>query len=206
MIGYPASLVRCDRGASAAEFALVVPLLILFLFGIIDVGRFMWELNRAEKATMMGVRYAVVSDPAANVVNADFVNTYNVVGGDPVPISIFNSAVCTSTGSSCTVTGTAGGASGRNATAFTNVVSWMQNFYPRIQPANVRITYQNIGLGYSGDPTGPDVAPLTTVELRNLTFQPLILFGGTVNLPPIKASLTLEDGECSVTGDCGSSN
>jgi hypothetical protein len=73
-------------------------------------------------------------------------------------------------------------------------------------PANVKITYQNVGLGYSGDPTGPDVAPLTTVELTGLTFDPLVLFGGTLNLPPIKASLTLEDGECSVTGDCGSSN
>jgi Flp pilus assembly protein TadG len=201
----PAALLRCDRGASAAEFAMVLPLLILFLFGIIDVGRFMWELNRAEKATQMGVRYAVVSDPVANVINADFVNTYNLVGGDPVPAAVFTSAVCTNAGN-CTVTGSASGASGRNAAAFTNVVSWMQNFYPLIQPANVRITYENVGLGYAGDPTGPDMAPLTTVELRNLTFDPLILFGGSVDLPPVKASLTLEDGECSVTGDCGSSN
>ena len=199
-----ASFVRCDRGASAVEFALVLPLLILFLFGTIDVGRFMWELNRAEKATQMGVRYAVVSDPVANVVNGDFVNTYNIPGGDAVPASVFTSAVCTNT--ICTVTGTASGASGRNATAFTDILTWMQNFYPEIQPANVRITYQNVGLGYSGDPTGPDVAPLTTVELVNMPFDPLLLFGGSVTLPPIKASLTLEDGECSVTGDCGSSN
>lgn len=204
-MNHPISLLRCEKGASAAEFAMVVPLLVLFLLGIIDVGRFMWELNRAEKATQMGVRYAVVSDPVANVINADFVNTYNLVGGDPVPAAVFTSAVCNNTGN-CTVTGSASGASGRNATAFTNVVRWMQNFYPLIQPANVRITYENVGLGYSGDPTGPDVAPLTTVELRNLTFDPLILFGGTVNLPPVKASLTLEDGECSTTGDCGSSN
>ena len=64
----------------------------------------------------------------------------------------------------------------------------------------------DVGLGYSGDPTGPDVAPLTTVELTGLTFKPLILFGGSVNFPSIQAALTLEDGECSVTGDCGSSN
>ena len=199
------SLVRCERGASAAEFALVLPLFILLLLGTIDVGRFMWELNRAEKATQMGARYAVVSDPVAAVVNTDFVDDYGIPGGDPVPAAVFGSAVCTDSGN-CTVTGSASGVSGRNGPAFDNIVDWMQIFYPVVQPANVRVTYENVGLGYSGDPTGPDIAPLTTVELQNLTFNPLILFGGTITLPVVKASLTLEDGECSVTGDCGASN
>jgi Flp pilus assembly protein TadG len=200
-----ASFARNEQASTAAEFAMVLPVLILFLLGIIDVGRLMWEINRAEKATQMGARYAVVSDPVATLINADFVGTYNIPGGDAVPAAVFTSAVCNSTGN-CTVTGSASGASGRNAAAFTNIVNWMKQFYPLITPANVRITYQNVGLGYSGDPTGPDVAPLTTVELRGLTFDPLVLFGATVNLPPIKASLTQEDGECSVTGDCGTSN
>lgn len=200
-----ASLLRSRRAASAAEFALVLPLLLLFLFGILDVGRYMWALNRAEKATQMGVRYAVVSDPVANVINTDFVDDYSIPGGDAVPPGTFGSATCTSTGN-CTVTGTASGVNGRNAAAFTAIVTWMQNFYPEIQASNVRVIYENVGLGYSGDPTGPDVAPLTTVELTGLLFRPTILFGGTVNFPVIRASLTLEDGECSITGDCGSSN
>ncbi len=55
--------VRRDRrGASAAEFALVLPLLLLLLFGIIDAGRFLYETNRAEKATQMGARYAIVTN------------------------------------------------------------------------------------------------------------------------------------------------
>jgi Flp pilus assembly protein TadG len=199
-----ASLIRSDGASSSAEFALVLPLLLLLLFGIIDVGRYMWALNRAEKATQMGVRYAVVSDPAADVINTDFVD-YGIAGGDPVPTATFDTAVCTSSGN-CTVTGAASGANGRNSTAFTQIVTWMQKFDPAIQAADVQVTYQNVGLGYSGDPTGPDVAALTTVEIRNLTFRPLVLFGGTINLPTIKASLTLEDAECSTTGDCGSSN
>jgi Flp pilus assembly protein TadG len=200
-----ALLIRSQQAASAAEFALVLPLLLLFLLGIIDVGRYMWTLNRAEKATQMGVRYAVVSDPVANVINTDFVNSYSIPGGSAVPSATFGSATCTDTGN-CTVTGAASGVNGRNQTAFDNIVAWMQNFDPEIQAANVRVVYENIGLGYSGDPTGPDVSPLTTIEINNLTFQPLILFGGSIDLPTIKASLTLEDGECSVTGDCGSSN
>ena len=200
-----ASLIRDERAAGAAEFGLVLPLLILFLFGIIDVGRYMWNLNRAEKATQMGARYAVVSDPVANVVNVDFVNAYSVPGGDTVSTAIFDQATCSNTGS-CTVTGSASGVSGRNAAAFDSIVNWMRKFYPDLQPSNVRIIYQNVGLGYSGDPTGPDIAPLTTVELTGLTFRSLVLFGHSANLPVIRASLTLEDGECSVTGDCGSSN
>lgn len=204
MTAQVASLLRDRRASSAAEFALVLPLLILFLFGILDIGRYMWALNRAEKATQMGVRYAVVSDPVADVINLDYVDEYSIPGGDPVPASTFGLASCTDT--ACTVTGAASGENGRNAAAFDAIVAWMQNFYPDIQASNVRVTYENVGLGYSGDPTGPDVAPLTTVVLTNLSFQPLVLFGGSIDFPDITAALTLEDGECSVTGDCGSSN
>jgi len=198
------SLARSDRASSAVEFAMVLPLLLLLMFGIIDIGRYMWTINQAEKATQMGARYAVVSDPAANVINTDFVNL-GIAGGDPVPAATFDNAWCTDSGN-CNVTGTGGVDNSRNATAFTNIVTWMQKFYPAIQASNVKVTYQNVGLGYSGDPNGPDVAALTTVELDNLTFRPMILLGLSIGLPPIKASLTLEDGECSTTGDCDSSN
>src|SRR5688500_6081505 len=112
MIAPFASLMRSERAASAAEFALVLPLLILFLFGIFDVGRYMWTLNRAEKATQMGVRYAVVSDPVANVINTDFVDDYSIPGGDVVPPATFGGATCTNT--ACTVTGTASAVTGHN--------------------------------------------------------------------------------------------
>ena len=74
-----------DRnGATAAEFALVLPLLLFFLFGIIDVGRLMWTFNQAEKATQIGVRAAVVTNVIPTKLNDDFATTYNLVGGDPV--------------------------------------------------------------------------------------------------------------------------
>lgn len=191
------SLIRDQRGASAAEFALVLPLLLLLLFGVIDAGRFMWEYNRAEKATQMGVRYAVVTDPVLPVLASySFAVDGGVIAGDPVPAALFDRAVCDNT--SCTCTASSGGfcsAAGYNGTAFANLVARMSAMYPAIDAEHVLIEYRNVGLGYSGDPNGPDVAPLVTVELRNMNFQPVttLIFGAAVAMPSFTASLTAED-------------
>ena len=111
-----------------------------------------------------------------------------------MPTATFDSAVCTSSGN-CTVTGSVSGSNGRNATAFTNIVTWMQKYDPAIQPANVTISYKNVGLGFAGDPNGPDVAALTTVTVSGMTFKPAVLFGGSFTLPSVEAKLTLEDAQ-----------
>ncbi len=192
------SLIRHQRGASASEFALVVPLLLLLLLGMIDVGRFMWEYNQAEKATQMGVRYAVVTDPILPALASySFAVDGDVLPGDAVPTSLFNQALCTNT--SCTCAASGGGfcsAAGHNPTAFANLVTRMKNMYPQIAAANVEVQYRNVGLGYAGDPNGPDVAPLVTVRLKDLEFQPIttLIFGADINMPHFRAALTLEDG------------
>jgi len=176
------------RAGGAAEFALVLPLLLLFLFAIIDVARLMWTYNLAEKATQAGVRFAVVTDVIPTELNDDFALTYGLVGGDPVPTSTFASTTCT--GGACT------GNWGYDGTAFNAVVTRMRNIYDPIAASNVSIRYENVGLGFAGDPNGPDVAALVTVELQNLTFQPIVLivFDTSLTLPTIRASLTMEDG------------
>jgi Flp pilus assembly protein TadG len=42
------------------EFAVVAPLLILLLFGIIDFSRAIWTSNTAAHAAREGIRYAIV--------------------------------------------------------------------------------------------------------------------------------------------------
>jgi hypothetical protein len=192
------ALLRNQSAGSAAEFALVLPLLIMFIFGIIDTGRFMWEYNQAEKATQMGARYAVSTDLVLTGLSAySFSTSGGVPQGTPVPVANFTSATCTST--TCTCVATTGGfcgTTGRSATAFTNVLGRMQAMYPPIKANNLTIEYRNIGLGFAGDPNGPDVAPLVTVRLTGMNFQPLtmMLLKRTVSLPDFAASLTLEDG------------
>lgn len=188
----PARLAHDRNGASAAEFALVLPVLVLFLLGIIDVGRLMWTVNQAEKATQAGVRAAVVTNIIATDLTEDFTEEYGLVGGDPVPLGTFGSTTCDS--SNCS-----GDLGGHDAAAFAYVADRVRYMYPQVTPADITVRYDNVGLGFAGDPSGPDVAALVTVSLRNLSFEPLVLFGGSVALPSFSAALTLEDGSGTVS-------
>jgi Flp pilus assembly protein TadG len=189
--------IRCE-GAAGAEFALVLPLLILFLFGMIDVGRYMWSVNQLEKATQVGARWAVVTDTIASGLAAkDFGSTLGQ--GAPIPTSSFGKMHCDKFSGTLTCScdsNCSGIAMTANATAFQQMVNRMIQIAPALTDRNVRITYTNSGLGYAGDPTpnSPEVQPIVTVRAQSVSFAPLIFFGFTTTLPSESASLTMEDG------------
>lgn len=188
-------------GGSAAEFSLVLPLLVLLLFGMIDTGRYMWEYNRAEKATMMGARFAVVTDvvPSAlasthfvGTTNCDPTNSGSYVSctqGDTIknPAAI-GTIICLSTG--CTPPAY----SAMTANAFPHIAARMRLMKPDIADANVEVDYRGAGLGYAGDPNGMEIAPLVTVKLTGVQFRPLsFLMLAHVNMPDFATTLTSED-------------
>lgn len=191
------SVTRDARGASAAEFALILPIFLLFFFGLIDAGRFLYEVNRGEKATQIGARMAVVTDPIAqNLMAANYVGT-SVGGttlsqGDRIPAEAFGSLVCDQ--ASCTGTAPHPGTT-RNATAFQNLLTRMQQIMPAIEADNLVVEYRGSGLGYAGNPNGMDISPLVTVRLTGMNFSPILLFGGNINLPDFSYTLTMEDGD-----------
>lgn len=190
-------LVASKSGNTGFEFALLLPLLMLLLLGFLDAARFMWSVNRAEKATHMGVRYAITTDMVAPGL-AGYAFTQNgLPQGAAIPTSAFAGVTCTST--SCTNKG-AGPAPGYSAAAFNNIVARMRAFMPEIQPANVVVEYDNSGIGYAGDPNAPDVAALVTIRLTGLNFQPITFyaFGGTITMPSFRSALTMEDGSGTV--------
>jgi Flp pilus assembly protein TadG len=52
--GYPAS------GQALPEFAFIVPMFLMMLFGVMDFGRVIWAYNSLENAAREGARYAIV--------------------------------------------------------------------------------------------------------------------------------------------------
>ena len=195
-------LVGNRRGSSAAEFALTLPLLMILIFVIIDGGRYLWAINRLEKAAHWGTRFAVVTRPVTDgLTSADYVGT--VVGGitlgqgDVIPAPAFGEVNCTSTGCcvapvTCTAPYPALGTF--QSGAFTNIVNRMKLIAPDISASNVTITYRGSGLGYAGDPSGMQIAPLVSVKVSGLTWTPLTSFTlKNASYPVISSTLSAED-------------
>jgi Flp pilus assembly protein TadG len=188
--------MRDRRGASAAEFALILPVFLLFFIGLIDAGRFLYDVNRGEKATQTGARWAVVTNPVAqDLTSASYVGQtvggVTLTQGDRIPAGALGTLVCNQT--SCVGTAPHPGTT-RDGTAFTSLLDRMQDIMPSIQAANLVVEYRGSGLGYAGNPDGMDIAPLVTVRLNSMTFSPILLFGGDIDLPDFSYTLPMEDG------------
>ena len=190
-----------DRsGAGAAEFALVLPLLLVFLLGILDGGRYLWEVNKAEKATQAGARVAIVTDVLDGGLSGQSYVGQTIGGvtltqGDIIPAAALGELRCTNGGCSC-ISGTCPTvvAPGDYTTRFDRIVQRMEYMKPGIGASNVTVTYRGAGLGFAGDPNGMEIAPLVTVELAGVQFRPLVLFNAVAfSLPPFRTTLTAED-------------
>ena len=193
------SFLRDTRAAAAAEFALIVPVMLLFLLGIIDVGGYAWRFNEAEKAAQMGVRYAVVTDIVASALpTTTYVGTTcsgtALTAGDPICASALGKITCGSSGN-CVCTTAPCPALTRNAAAFDNIAARIRAIAPWIRTTSIKVEYSGSGLGYAGDPTIA-MAPIVTVKLENMNIRPLsgFVFGASIGLPTIVRSLTMEDG------------
>lgn len=189
--------IRDERGL-AAEFALVLPLLLLFILGTIDVGIYAWRINQGEKATQMGARFAAVTNPIADsLMSASYVNVSVggtlITQGDRIPAGALGLLTCNNTSCTCT-TAPCPGTAFSNA-AFAALSTRMKQIMPTIADSNIVVEYSGSGLGFAGDPNPPEIAPIITVKLDNMTHTPIAFspFGATVNLPDFAYSITAED-------------
>jgi hypothetical protein len=200
------AFLRDRSGATAAEFALVLPIALLFFFGILDVGRYVWSMNELEKAVQMGTRYAVATDVVAEGLRGkDYVGT--VCGstvsqpGDPICEEALGTISCTSTGCTCAQSPCPTDLTA-DATPFGKIADRMRVVAPFVANENVTVSYSGSGVGYAGDPTTADggvaIAPIVTVSVKSLTLRLMLLLGGRVALPGFSYSQTLEDGDGAV--------
>ena len=193
-------LGRCNSGSTAAEFALTLPLLLIFILGIIDAGRLAWEYNRTEKATQVGARVAVVTNSfPSGLVSENYVSKtvggVTLTQGDRIPAAALGDLKCTRTACTCVTAPCPTTIGTLDTTTFDNVLlPRMRYMNPRIAAANVELHYTGSGLGYAGDPNGMQIAPIVTVQVTGMTFTPITTFlFATMTLPNISTSLTAED-------------
>jgi Flp pilus assembly protein TadG len=192
------SLFRSTSGASGAEFALVLPLFLVLLFGIIDAGRFLWEYNQAEKATQVGARVAVVTNVlSTGLETADYtgqtINGVKINPGGPIPVAALGTIKCTNATCTCE-TQPCPDLGTFDSTTFNDVLlARMQQIDPAIKPENLVVRYSGSGLGFAT--TGQmQISPMTTVTLTGLKFVPITsLLFAQITMPDLSATLTSED-------------
>ncbi|WP_029586035.1 TadE/TadG family type IV pilus assembly protein [Bradyrhizobium sp. URHD0069] len=193
-------LWRDEAGGALVEATVLIPILFVFLLGSVDFLYAFSQWTAATKAMQVGARLAAVSDPVAtgltgNTNIAKSAVSGTVLLGDPMPDFQVTcaSGACSCTRGTCTGMGSYSAAAmntivfGRGtATSCFDAASYynagMCDIFPRITAANVRIAYEQTGLGYAGREAGP--VPTIAVSLQNLTFQFFFLNGlmGFANL------------------------
>jgi Flp pilus assembly protein TadG len=76
-----ASRIRNTRGQSLAEFALIAPILMILVFGVIDFGMGLRSYISLTNATREGARYAAVGNPAGTYpTNCDGTSNTTTIG------------------------------------------------------------------------------------------------------------------------------
>lgn len=129
--------LRGDRGASAVEFALVMPLLLMLLFGLITTGLTFSDYQSSTNASREAARYGAAtsysSDPAAwatsvrDRVKQVYFNAGSTVTDSQICVKLINSAGTTVAGASYNggSCGSAPGAPSAMAAGSCAVVVWM---------------------------------------------------------------------------------
>ncbi len=204
---------RDERGATAAEFAMILPVALLFLLGTFDMGRYLWEMNKMEKAVQAGTRYAVSTAVVPSGLNAETYVGFACPGGilaagDIICKEALGSIACTKGGNAvtCSCTGNCpADLANVDPTAFDNIVNRMRVMNAAIGSGNVTIRYSGSGLGFAGDPNEDDegdklseISPVVTVEVASVRFRSMSLLGAGITLPSFRYSQTLEDGDGAV--------
>src|SRR5258705_11233235 len=158
-----------EAGGALVEATVLIPILFVFLLGSVDFLFAFYQWTAATKAAQLGARLAAVSDPVAtgltgtNNVAVSALSS-SVLLGDAMPdfqitCNAGGSAACTCTRGTCTGMGTYSAAAmntlvfGRGSSSCNDATSYytagMCDIFPNIGAANVRIVYDQTGLGYA---------------------------------------------------------
>lgn len=157
--------LRDESGSTLVEFAIVMPLFLLILFGLIDFGRMGFEYVMANKAVQLAARIAITRPPACPGVAT--VNERGSVPSGSIPP--YFGTNCRVAATVCADPGTVacpGRASNSTAAEIWGAVAGLMPNGSSIANLHFSYTYTP-DLGFLGGP----YVPMVTVEIRDLNFQ-----------------------------------
>lgn len=194
----PSDFLRRTDGAAMVEGALVLPILLLLVFGAIDLSLYFFQANLASKAAQLGVRKASVSASVAAGPGLTVTDSATYWDGLPAGARCFPDpggrgpcrafSVSCSQAAGCLCPG--GGCGYRFVGAnLQPIYEAMRAVLPQLRPEQVEVDYRTNGLGYVGRPVPVPVD--VTVRIVGLTYQfwlagPLVAWS-----PPLRASASL---------------
>lgn len=188
--------LRDESGAALIEAALVLPVLLLLVFGVVEISLYLWNAELAAKAVQLGLRRAIVSDAVAWGPGLDPGDSSAYWDGLPPGLRCApaDRSPCPSFAVTC---GLAGPCACRgDACRFTPapahgapILAAMRAVLPGLDPGNVEITYATNGLGYVGRPVPVPVD--VTLRLVGYEYSPLFLGGLFGVRMPLRAAATL---------------
>ena len=149
-------------GASAIEFIVSIPVILLISSGIIEFTLLIFDYHRATEATRRGARLASYTDAIGKL--------DGLVGGGTVK--------CFATGADMGVTCSGGPLF--VGESFNAIIADMQDIMPSIGRQNVTVTYEASGIGDITTPGG--LKPHVTVELIGLKHD-FLLFKAFTGVP-----------------------
>lgn len=194
------SLWRDRSGATAVEFVMVFMMVVFVTIAVFEFGLAWYAYSRAEKATQMGARFAVESNPVAkgfttySAISDTYPSGESLTGLADFTVICDNVECKCKTGDTCVVPT---GNSDYDAVAFDAIFNKIQTFLWHVQPTNVKIDYSHVGMGFSGRP-GPDIVPNVTVRLVDLRYNLLIQ---NVFVSSDKAFFTMGEFRASLPGE-----
>lgn len=80
--------LRDGRGTAAVEFAILVPIFLLFIFGIFEFGRMFWTQNTLQFAADETGRYAMAHATATSSDLTSFLKSKVSSGVDPNQVAV----------------------------------------------------------------------------------------------------------------------
>ena len=125
----PGDLARCRRGATVVEFALLAPMFLLLLFGIIEIARLAWTRQTLEETAFATARCMSVSSNCATTASQ---KSFAVQRAAAYRIAITAAAVTPSAATSC-----AGQTNSNLVTIATPFISGLRGLLPLPQTLQV---------------------------------------------------------------------